>query len=139
MYSFYCASLHSYRFEPLIGTSPLQTATFFQISTKSYVQRKISCIHMLRLCCSCSNGDILPNFHLRIYALTIRGDILPRRLRMTIDKCEFKHKKFGTHHSSKFPQSLMCKEKKIMDTHVTPLLSCCLAVLLSCCLALLAI
>ena len=112
MYSFYCASLHSYRFEPLIGTSPLQTATFFQISTKSYVQRKISCIHMLRLCCSCSNGDILPNFHLRIYALTIRGDILPRRLRMTIDKCEFKHKNLELIILSNFHKVLCVKKKK---------------------------
>ena len=32
--------------------------------------------------------------HLRLYALTIQWDILPRQLRQTIDKCEFKHKSF---------------------------------------------
>ena len=32
--------------------------------------------------------------HLCLYALTIQRDILPKRLRQTIDKCEFKHKSF---------------------------------------------
>lgn len=37
--------------------------------------------------------------HRHLYALTIQRDILPKQPRITIDKCEFKHKNLSVVHT----------------------------------------